>query len=175
MRTGMRCTMRVKFPVAGSNGSSENSEPDPGAKLSTSPSKVWPGTASNGDAHALTGKHARRLRFLEIGDDIDRVHRNDRHQLRAGLHVFADLCLAIAYDAGDGRTNDRVFEILRASERAACAFGERWRAIARAFLRSTSTCWLAGKIGSAALLGIRLRRGGGRAGLIGLTFGNVAG
>ncbi len=36
----------VKLPVALSGGSSENTEPEAGAKLATRPSKVWPGSAS---------------------------------------------------------------------------------------------------------------------------------
>jgi hypothetical protein len=34
IRTGTRCTILVKLPVPGSNGSSEKVEPEPGAKLS---------------------------------------------------------------------------------------------------------------------------------------------
>ena len=37
MRTGTRCTILVKFPVAFSGGSRLNSAPLPGAKLSTQP------------------------------------------------------------------------------------------------------------------------------------------
>ena len=46
IRTGMRWTILVKLPVPGSNGSSENCEPEPGAKLSTSPFSGRPGRAS---------------------------------------------------------------------------------------------------------------------------------
>ena len=40
MRTGSRCTILVKLPVALSGGSSENTEPDAGDKLDTAPSNV---------------------------------------------------------------------------------------------------------------------------------------
>ena len=46
MRTGRRCTILVKLPVALSGGSSENTEPEAGAKLATRPSSVRPGKAS---------------------------------------------------------------------------------------------------------------------------------
>ena len=40
MRTGRRCTILVKLPVALSGGSSENTEPEAGAKLATRPSML---------------------------------------------------------------------------------------------------------------------------------------
>ena len=43
MRTGTRCTILVKLPVALSGGSSENTEPEAGATLSTVPSMSWSG------------------------------------------------------------------------------------------------------------------------------------
>ena len=46
MRTGTRCTILVKLPVALSGGSSENTEPEAGATLSTVPSSLRSGKAS---------------------------------------------------------------------------------------------------------------------------------
>src|SRR5215471_8992163 len=46
MRTGRRWTILVKFPVALSGGSKENTEPEAGARLATRPSMVRPGSAS---------------------------------------------------------------------------------------------------------------------------------
>ena len=46
IRTGTRCTILVKLPVAFSGGRSENCEPDAGATLSTVPSIVAPSRAS---------------------------------------------------------------------------------------------------------------------------------
>ncbi len=46
MRTGSRCTILVKLPVAFSGGSKLNSEPLAGAKLSTLPSMRLPENAS---------------------------------------------------------------------------------------------------------------------------------
>src|SRR6185437_3285452 len=46
IRTGTRWTILVKLPVAFSGGSRANSEPVPGARLSTVPSTLAPGRAS---------------------------------------------------------------------------------------------------------------------------------
>src|SRR2546427_7866867 len=46
IRTGIRCTTLVKFPVALSGGSSENFAPVAGERLSTCPLKCRPGYAS---------------------------------------------------------------------------------------------------------------------------------
>jgi hypothetical protein len=40
MRTGTRCTILVKLPVALSGGSSVNTEPEPAAMLSTIPENL---------------------------------------------------------------------------------------------------------------------------------------
>ena len=82
MRTGTRCTILVKLPVALSGGSSENTEPDAGETLSTRPSISRPGSASTADRHRLARPQPRELRLLEVGVDIDRV---ERHQAREPL------------------------------------------------------------------------------------------
>ena len=46
MRTGRRCTILVKLPDPGSNGSRVNSLPDPGARLSTVPASVCPSAST---------------------------------------------------------------------------------------------------------------------------------
>ena len=42
------------------------------------------------DFDRLAVAHMRELRLLEIRHHIDRIERDDRHQLRAGLHEFTD-------------------------------------------------------------------------------------
>src|SRR4051812_1271935 len=51
------------------------------------------------------------LRLLEIGDDVDRVERHYRHQLRSGLHELTDPERAGAYSAVYGRNDLGVGEI----------------------------------------------------------------
>jgi hypothetical protein len=46
IRTGTRWTIFVKLPVPGSNGSREKVDPDPGAKLSTTPSSGRPSAST---------------------------------------------------------------------------------------------------------------------------------
>jgi len=46
MRTGTRCTILVKLPVAFSGGMTLKTAPVPGARLATWPKKTWPGSKS---------------------------------------------------------------------------------------------------------------------------------
>ena len=46
MRTGTRCTILVKLPVAFSGGSTLNCAPVAGARLATCPRNIWPGSTS---------------------------------------------------------------------------------------------------------------------------------
>ena len=46
MRTGTRCTILVKLPVAFSGGITLNTAPVAGARLTTWPWNVWPGSTS---------------------------------------------------------------------------------------------------------------------------------
>ena len=96
MRTGTRCTILVKLPVALSGGSSENTEPEAGATLSTVPSMSRPGSASTAIVDRLAGPQPRELRLLEVGVDVDRVERHQAREPLAGLHVVADLHRAVA-------------------------------------------------------------------------------
>ena len=91
MRTGTRCTILVKLPVALSGGSSENTEPEAGATLATVPSISWSGKASTAIAHRLAGLQPGELRLLEVRVDIDGVERHQAREPLAGLHVIADL------------------------------------------------------------------------------------
>ena len=84
-RTGTRCTTLVKLPVAFSGGSSENTDPEAGAKLTTWPWKTWPGTASTSMSTGWPGCRSRELGFLEIGIDIDVIERHQAGQPLAGL------------------------------------------------------------------------------------------
>ena len=104
--TGMRCTTLVKLPVALSGGSSENSSPLAGDRLSTWPFSVTPGKLSTRMAAGSPAAHRRQLRLLEIADDIDGVEGNDSHELGAGGHILAYPERTCADRAGD-RRNDR--------------------------------------------------------------------
>ena len=84
MRTGTRCTILVKLPVALSGGSSENTEPDAGAKLSTVPSICVPGKRVDRDRHRLARAQSRELRLLEVGVDVDVVERHQAGEPLAG-------------------------------------------------------------------------------------------
>ncbi len=55
MRTGKRCTILVKLPVALSGGSNEKTEPDAGATLATRPSSLRSGNASMAMATGCPG------------------------------------------------------------------------------------------------------------------------
>ena len=86
--TGMRCTILVKLPVALSGGSSANSSPLAGETLSTWPCSRHPGKPSTLDPRpAGRARTCAKLRFLEVGDDIDGVQRHHRHQLGARRHI----------------------------------------------------------------------------------------
>ena len=89
MRTGTRCTILVKLPVAFSGGSRLNTEPEAGATLSTVPSNVAVGEGVDGDRDRLAGPQLGELRLLEVGVDIDRVERHQAGSRCAGLHVVA--------------------------------------------------------------------------------------
>jgi hypothetical protein len=56
MRTGSRSTILVKLPVALSGGSSENTAPEAGEKLSTMPSIVCSGSASTATETVCPGR-----------------------------------------------------------------------------------------------------------------------
>ena len=55
------------------------------------------------DLDGLPATHVGQLRFLEVGDDVDRIERHHRHQLGSGLHELADPERAGAHCAVDGR------------------------------------------------------------------------
>ena len=57
MRTGTRCTILVKLPVALSGGSSENSAPLAGAKLSILPAERLVGIGVDRDLSGLPRPH----------------------------------------------------------------------------------------------------------------------
>ena len=105
MRTGRRCTILVKLPVALSGGSSENTAPDAGEKLSTVPSMACSGSASTRNRDLLARPQPRELGFLEVGVDVDRVERHQARQPLAGLHVVAGLHRAVADHAVDRRAD----------------------------------------------------------------------
>ena len=106
MRTGSRCTILVKLPVALSGGSSENTEPEAGEKLSTVPWIVCSGSASTAIESGLAGPQACELRLLEVGGDVNLVERDEARQPLAGLHIVAGLHRAIADHAVDRRADD---------------------------------------------------------------------
>ena len=91
MRTGTRCTILVKLPVALSGGSSENTEPEAGATLTTVPSMRAIRTGVDRDGDRLAGLAAGELRLLEVGIDVDRVERHEAGKPLARLDIVADL------------------------------------------------------------------------------------
>ena len=111
--TGTRCTILVKLPVALSGGSSANSRPLAGDRLSTWPRQPGAVETVDLDLDRLAVAHMRELRLLEIRDHIDRIQRHHRHQLRAGLHILPDPERTRADRAVDRRRDLRVGEIER--------------------------------------------------------------
>ena len=111
--TGTRCTILVKLPVALSGGSSANSRPLAGARLSTWPLQPGAVEAVDRDFDRLAVAHMGELGLLEVRDHIDRVERHHRHQLRAGLHILADPQRARADGAVDRRDDLRVGQVQR--------------------------------------------------------------
>lgn len=89
MRTGTRCTIFVKLPVAFSGGKSANCAPVPGEKLDDAV-QVRALERVDVQRRRLADTHAAHLRFLEVRFEIDGLHRHDRHEARARLHVLAD-------------------------------------------------------------------------------------
>ena len=98
-RTGTRWTTLVKLPVALSGGSSENSSPRRARSTPPTPSIVLPSSASIGDVDLLAGLDVGELGLLEIGVDIGRVERHQRHQPGSRLDELADLGRLVADDA----------------------------------------------------------------------------
>ena len=111
MRTGTRCTILVKLPVAFSAGSTLNSAPVAGARLTTWPWKTSPGQNVGGNLHRLPGRMRGELAFLEIGVDPEAVRRDDGEKLRADRGEGAELRAAVADDAVDGRAQRGIAEI----------------------------------------------------------------
>jgi hypothetical protein len=68
MRTGTRCTILVELPVALSGGSSENTEPEVGATLTTVPSMLRPESAST-ERRRLLPRLSRSSQENETGQD----------------------------------------------------------------------------------------------------------
>ena len=110
-RTGTRCTILVKLPVAFSAGMTLNTAPVPGARLATCPWNTWPGSTSATTVDGLPRSHAGELVFLEIRIDPEPVGGHDRDQIAPGGHVGADLAGAIADIAVDRRSDLGVAEI----------------------------------------------------------------
>ena len=109
--TGMRWTILVKLPVALSGGSSANSWPLAGREAVDMAVHLGAREGVDIDRHRLAGPHIGELRLLVIRDDIDRLQRHHRHQLRAGLDVLADPQSANADCAIDRRRDRRVAEV----------------------------------------------------------------
>ena len=102
-RTGTRCTILVKLPVAFSGGSTLNCAPVAGARLATWPWKISPGSTSAVDGDRLARAHRGELALLEVGVDPQALGRHDRHELRADGRIGAGARAAIADGAVDRR------------------------------------------------------------------------
>ena len=111
MRTGTRCTILVKLPVAFSGGSTLNCAPVAGARLATWPWNASPGSTSASIVTGMPGAHVRELAFLEVGVDPEAVRRHQRHELRADRRVGAGARAAVADDAVDRRAQFGVAEV----------------------------------------------------------------
>ena len=105
MRTGTRCTILVKLPVAFSGGSSENCEPEAGDTLDTMPLITRPSSASIPTSTVCADLDVAELRLLEVGVDVEVVERHQRHQPRSRLHVVADLDGLVADDTVEWRAD----------------------------------------------------------------------
>ena len=111
MRTGTRCTILVKLPVAFSGGITLKTAPVAGARLSDMAVKDMARQRVGDDRRRLPGLHSRELVFLEIGVDPEAVRRNDRQQIGALRDIGADPGGAVADIAVDGRADFGVTEI----------------------------------------------------------------
>jgi hypothetical protein len=60
-----------------------------------------------GQGRGLSGPYPGELTFLEIGVDVDRANRDDRHHRIAGCDTLAHLDLTVGDDAVDGCTDHR--------------------------------------------------------------------
>ena len=105
IRTATRCTTLVKLPVALSGGSSENCAPEAGEIDLTDALDDPPAIGVHRDVDLLTGMDLAELRFLEIGVDIDAVHRHQREQPHARLRVLPEFDRAVADDAVERRAD----------------------------------------------------------------------
>ena len=111
MRTGTRCTILMKLPVAFSGGNNANCAPVPGAKLSTDAGDGL--IAQRVDLHCrlLAHPHAAHLGLLVVGDQVDVLYRHHRHQPGARLHELTHLGGLVADAAVDAGANDGVVQI----------------------------------------------------------------
>ncbi len=104
--TGTRCTIFTKLPVAFSGGKAVNFEPEPSWMLSTWPFELQLRIGVDLDLDLLARPHAVELGFLEIGGDPD-LRRDDRQDLLCpGVHVIADLDIALGDPAILRRPHD---------------------------------------------------------------------
>ena len=120
IRTGTRCTMRVKLPVALSGANSANCAPLAGEKLSRSATKGRVRHGVDRDIHLVAQDASRQLRLLEVGDDP----KSGRHQADKcvpGPHVLTDASDAFADAASHRRAHRSAFDIELASATAASA------------------------------------------------------
>ena len=111
IRTGTRCTILVKLPVAFSAGSTLNTAPVAGARLATWPWNTSPGSTSADDRRGQAGAEAGELAFLKIGVDPETARGHERDELRPDRGVGAGSGAAIADGAVDRRPQLRVAEV----------------------------------------------------------------
>ena len=111
MRTGTRCTILVKLPVAFSGGRMLNSAPVAGARLPTWPMKTSPGRTSALIRDRQSRLHPGELALLEIGVDPEPLGRHQRDELGAHRREGAAARAAVADDAVDGRAQLGIAEV----------------------------------------------------------------
>ena len=94
----------------------------PGAKLSSTASILRPPKASIVTDGRLAHAHPADLRLLEIGDEVDVLHRHDRHQPGARLHELADANALIADPARRWRARSKRVAHIDLGGFATCAW-----------------------------------------------------
>ena len=91
IRTGSRCTILVKLPVALSGGSKREHRARRGRNAVDDAGELAMAVGVDRDLHGLAGADALELGFLEVGVDEDVVERHHIGEPLAGLDEVAGI------------------------------------------------------------------------------------